>query len=90
MRKVLGPVRLDVPVAEDEQRRVAGIPGLAVAVCQLVRQHCAYAQPCPLTQELLNGEILVRKVVQRAQSVSLVVVQVACSPQPHHWQVHLD
>lgn len=61
--KELGPVGLDVPVGEDEQRAVTGIPDPAVAPGQLLGQRLADGQSRQFTQEMLQGEVPVGETV---------------------------
>ena len=54
---------LDVPVGEDGQRIVAGIPDLGISGGQDFRQRCAHLHAGQLPQELIQGQVFVGEAV---------------------------
>ena len=60
-----GPMGLDVPVSEDGQRVVIGVPGLRVCDDQGFRQWSAHLHARQLSQEMFQGQVFVSKAVDR-------------------------
>ena len=73
----LRPVRFDVPVSEEVQRTLTRIPGLRVCVGQSIRQGKPDLYTGQLSQEMFHRQVLVGEIIQEAEPISLVIVQVS-------------
>ena len=76
-----------MPIREDQQRRLARIPGLAVAIGQGVRQGIAHLQLGQFAQKVLQRQVFVGEAMQDLQPLTLVVIQITRTTQTEQRQV---